>query len=61
MLANGAAELVSATIGKSDPASIVRVPCQVVIAAALRNGLRSHREHGENSQQQETEVAKVGR
>jgi hypothetical protein len=61
MLANGAAELVSATVGKSDPASIVRVPGQIVDAAALRKGLRSHREHGQDSQQKETKVAKVCR
>jgi hypothetical protein len=61
MLANGAAELVSAAVGKSDPAAIVRVPIQIVSAAALRNGLRSHREHGQDSQQKETKVAKVCR
>jgi hypothetical protein len=61
MLADGAAELVSAAVGKHDPASIVRVPTQVVTAAALRNSLRSHCEHGQDSQQKETKVAKVCR
>ena len=61
MLANGAAELVSAAVGKSDPASIARVPGQIVHSATLRNGLRRRGEHEQDFQQKETKVAKISR